>query len=205
VIRRALRNGALRSFYDVAEPEVLDSADKQRNLFYKIFPPQVNSGARQANTLDWILSRTRDGSAENAPRELIHLLSHAVEIQLQRLERGYAELPSAELFERDSLKESLREVSKVRLEQTLYAEHPDLKIYLQKLEGGKTQQTSETLAAVWEVNLNDVLSIVKKLRDVGFFEKQSSYEEPTFRVPFLYRDALRMIQGSAIQEQENDE
>lgn len=61
VIRRALRNAALREFYGVTEVEVLNSAQKQKELFYRIFPPQVNPGIRQSETWDWILTRTRDG------------------------------------------------------------------------------------------------------------------------------------------------
>jgi hypothetical protein len=36
-----------------------------------------------------------------------------------------------------------------------------------------------------------------KLVDIGFFEKRGSKEEPVFWIPFLYRDALRLVQGAA--------
>ena len=36
-----------------------------------------------------------------------------------------------------------------------------------------------------------------ELVELGFFEERGTREEPTFWVPFLYRDALDLIQGKA--------
>jgi hypothetical protein len=41
------------------------------------------------------------------------------------------------------------------------------------------------------------LEIAIKLTEVGFFELRGSKEDPVFWVPFLYRDALQMVQGPA--------
>ena len=92
VIRRALHNEAVRAFYDVDSAAVLASSEAQENLFYPyIFPSQVDLGERKSNTLDWMLSRTADGTGETAPRELIHLLSAARDEQLKSLEMGAPE------------------------------------------------------------------------------------------------------------------
>jgi hypothetical protein len=40
-------------------------------------------------------------------------------------------------------------------------------------------------------------SWAQQLIEVGFFEARGSKDKPTFWVPFLYRDALSMSQGSA--------
>ena len=37
----------------------------------------------------------------------------------------------------------------------------------------------------------------KKLVDLGFFEERKKSDTTTFWVPFLYRDALHLIQGRA--------
>ena len=75
VIRRCLRNEALRSYYGVDPERVLGDVAEQEKLFYRIFPDQVEAGSRRSTTLDWMLSRVRDGTQRVAPRELIHLLN----------------------------------------------------------------------------------------------------------------------------------
>ncbi len=89
------------------------------------------------------------------------------------------------------------EVSKVRFEQTLCAEYPNLKPFLMKLEREKTQQTPETLSTIWQVGVDKATATAEALTEVGFFERQGEKDHPTFWVPFLYRDALEMIQGPA--------
>src|SRR6185437_5482163 len=117
--------------------------------------------------------------------------------QLRALEMGAAEPPDENLFDRASIKAALPEVSKVRFEQTLCAEHPGLKEMLLNLEGEKTQQTPGTLAKIWNVSLEQALANAERLTDIGFFERRGTKEQPLFWVPFLYRDALKMVQGPA--------
>lgn len=197
VIRRALRNDAIRAFYCVDEQATVHEAAKQSELFYRVFPDQVDVGQAKPRTLDWMLSRTSDGTRLTAPRELIHLLSRVRDVQLANLEVGHAEPSGETLFDRSSLKEALPEVSRVRLEQTLYAEFPALQPYLQKLESEKTAQTSETLAKIWAVTKDEADRIASDLVEVGFFERRGTKDAPVFWVPFLYRDGLGMVQGSA--------
>lgn len=199
VIRRALHNAAIREFYEVDASKVLADAEEQKKLFYRIFPAQVDLGERKSTTLDWMLSRTADGSDNTAPRELIHLLSAARDQQLKQLEMGQPEPSGEALFDRNALKAALPEVSKVRYEQTLCAEHPALKEILTKLEGEKTQQTPATLAKIWKVSEAEAHTRAEQLADVGFFQRRGSKEQPIFWVPFLYRDALNLVQGPAEQ------
>jgi hypothetical protein len=197
VIRRALANEAILKFYAVDPSHVLSSVEEQQRLFYRIFPPQVERGERKSTTLDWMLARTADGSGRTAPRELIHLLSAARDQQLKLLESGGTEPEGEFLFERGALQAALPEVSKVRYEQTLCAEHPNLKPILDKLEGEKTQQTLSSLAKIWRVSDAEAAARAEKLAEVGFFQKRGSKEQPVFWVPFLYRDALNLVQGPA--------
>jgi len=74
IVRRAVKNDAIWDQYDVDEETVLGSIANQRALFFRIFPEQVDPGSRRPDTFKWILSRTRDGTGETTPRELIHLL-----------------------------------------------------------------------------------------------------------------------------------
>lgn len=198
VIRRVLYNEPIRSFYNVTPGDVLADNAKQSALFYRIFPKQVDAGSRKPTTLDWMLSRTADGTQATAPRELIHLLSCTRDVQLKKLELGQPEPQGDNLFERTALKEALPEVSQVRYAQTLRAEFPEFTQLLEKLRGAKTQQTADTLAGIWRMDRPEALTLADKLTDVGFFEKRrGSGTEPVFWVPFLYRDALDMVQGPA--------
>ncbi|MCI0623880.1 MAG: hypothetical protein L0387_19860 [Acidobacteria bacterium] len=104
-----------------------------KSSFFIGSPDQVDVGQNKPNTLDWLLTRTRDGTKSNAPRELIHFLNSLREVEVKRLEVGGAEPEGEEIFARPSFKDALPEVSRVRLEQTLYAEYPGQKDWLEKL------------------------------------------------------------------------
>jgi len=169
VIRRALHNESIRAFYGVDTATVLANAATQEKLFYRMFPSQVDPGEKKPTTLDWILTRTMDGTGKTTPRELIHLLSAARDQQLRLIEMGAPEPAGEELFDRTALKAALPEVSKARYERTLCAEQPALKSMLDKLEGEKTQQTPATLSKIWHVSEAEALVRAEKLTDVGFF------------------------------------
>lgn len=198
VIRRAAHNESIRTTYDVS-PEIGRSlVAAQETLFYQLCPDQVDVGPNKSTTLDWLLSRTRDGTKTNAPRELVHLLNSLRDVQVRRFEVGAEPEPDGDqLFARVSFKEALPEVSKVRLEQTLYAEHPDQKVWLEKLRGEKTLQTPDTLALIWAISVEDAKSRATLLASIGFFEQRGSKQAPEYWVPFLYREALDMVQGTA--------
>lgn len=195
VVRRILKSKELTSLYSIDEQEVLSDSNKQVELFYTLFPKQVDTGPKQSTTFDWMLSRTRDGKDEvgTAPRELIHLLSSVKESQLKKLENGGKEPSDRLLFDGTSIKEALYPVSKARLEQTIYAEYPQYKAYLEKLRGAKTDQTIYSLSSIWEVSTEEATKIAAALVDIGFFKKSP---KNTFWVPFLYRSFLNMVQGS---------
>ena len=143
IVRRLLHNLDICEKYAVNREEVLRDMRSQTEFFYRIFPAQIAVGQKQRSTLDWILSRVADGSKRTAPREVIHLLSVTRDEQLKLYELGNAEPPAENLFDRGAIRQSLGEVSMVRYEQTLCAENPTLKSYLDQLEGQKTQQTVE--------------------------------------------------------------
>ncbi len=197
VIRRLIHNASILEQFKVRPTDVLDNIREQLHLFYRVFPPQVDAGPNKPRTLEWMLTRTCDGSKETAPRELIHLLSSMREVQLRSLEIGGPEPEGEALFNRGALKEALPLVSKARFEQTLCAEHPRFKEALSRLESEKTEQRPETLARIWAVPREEALKRAEQLTEIGFFERQGTQEAPIFRVPFLYRAALSMVQGSA--------
>lgn len=199
IVRRILNNASLVDALSLDKELILSDFNSQRDLFYRLFPAQVDPGARQTTTLDWIISRCADGSAKTAPRELIHFLTCLRDTEISRLERGEAVAPDDQLFDRTVFRDALAEVSDTRFNQTLVAEYPELKEILLKLRGEKTEQTPASLAALWEMEPNQAVVFAARLVEIGFFQARGGKDNPTYWVPFLFRDALSMRQGLADQ------
>lgn len=195
-IRRAVQSPTLLDYAGVKLESVL--GDGQQLFLDRLLPDQVEVGPNKPKTaFDWILGRTSDGTGDNAPRELIHFLNVTRDEEIRRLELGNADAESQSLFSRTAIKNALPEVSKVRLDQTLFAEYPDLRNFVIKLEGEKTLQRPQSLAQVWGLDEATAISIADQLVEIGFFERRGSKEAPEYWVPFIYRPALSMVQGAA--------
>jgi hypothetical protein len=196
VARRALNNDLIRKFYAVDADAILGNVEMQSNLLGKMFPEKVpdppEGGAKKWKTFDWMLSRTRDGSGYNAPRELIYLISEARNRQISRLEKGHQAPQGPSLFDPDSLKEAMHKVSEFRYERTLCAEYPTLRHFVERLEGSKPGQDVDTLSRIWGGSKKEALGRANQLVDAGFFERKGPAERPWFRVPHLYRAALKI-------------
>lgn len=197
VIRRAIYNKGISDMYGVTNDLARNAFDDQESFFYRFCPDQIDVGQNKSKTFDWILNRTRDGSQLNAPRELIHFMNSLREVELKRMELGETGPDGEKLFARASFKDALPEISKVRLEQTLYAEHPENKCFIEKLRREKTLHTPESLAVIWNILPEQATTKAFELAAIGFFEIRGSKQEPSFWIPFLYRDALELVQGSA--------
>jgi hypothetical protein len=116
---------------------------------------------------------------------------------MRRFELGEAAPDAEAIFARPAFKQALPEVSEVRLTQTVYAEHPDLRSAIEALRGQRTSQRPVTLAGLWRTDEDQARSLADKLVDIGFFEQRGTRDEPEYWVPFLYRDALGLVQGAA--------
>jgi hypothetical protein len=199
IVRRIVRTNAVNEAYGVKATTVLADIKSQRDLFYRIFPGQVDPGAKRRETFNWTLSRTADGLNREvpAPRELIHLFAEAKNQQLQKMSTGEDQPEGQNLVSATAIKDALPEVSRVRFEQTLLAEYPEYAKLLRRLEGEHTQQTPDSLAKLWQMDLKDAMDKANALSEIGFFSAGGSKEAPLYWVPFLYRSALKMVQGTA--------
>jgi hypothetical protein len=197
VVRRALQSPRLIQYCEVDGELVLASTITQNKIIAKLFPDQVDIGPNKPKTFDWVLSRTADGTAENAPRELIHLLNATLNAELRKLDLGSPEGEVETVFSRAALKDGLPEVSKIRLEQTLFAEYPEVRDKLLALQREKTSQSLDSLARVWRMPPAEAAALAEQLVEIGCFQKRGPKEDPEYWVPFLYRPALQMVQGAA--------
>jgi hypothetical protein len=196
MIRRAIQSPQLLEYVGMTAEQAL-SNNRQEEFLNKLFPDQVDSGANRSKTIDWILNRITDGSGLPAPRELIHFLNTTREEEMRSIELGGAEEDESTLFGRQAIKNALPEVSRVRLEQTLYAEYPDLRPYISALEREKSTQFVQSLSKIWHTDEGEASKLAEQLTEVGFFEKTGEKDSPVYRVPFIYRPALDLIQGAA--------
>lgn len=197
LLRRVLNNQVLNDHLAIDKEEVLSSAIKQREIFDRIFPPQVEQGIQKASTFNWMIGRCADGTGNTAPRELIHLLNSIRNEEVRRLERGETDAPGDQIFDRSVFKAALPIVSETRLNTYLYAEYPSERPFLEKLRGEKTEQTPESLAEIWSLDRDGAIRKALELVKLGFFQVRGTRAHPTFWVPFLYRDALNLVQGKA--------
>ncbi|HVZ85315.1 MAG TPA: hypothetical protein VG893_16680 [Terracidiphilus sp.] len=195
VARRAAQSPELLEYCGLPLGPQIDN-ESQKTLFDVLFPDQVEIGPNKPKTFDWILGRTSDGTGQNAPRELIHFLNATRNGELSRLDLGSTD-ENESVFSRSAIKNALPEVSTVRLERTLFAEYPELRKFIVSLEQEKTLQRPDTLAQIWGLSQLEAGKIAEELAEVGFFEKRGTKEAPEYWVPFLYRSALKMIQGAA--------
>jgi hypothetical protein len=196
VVRRLLQNELLVEQFGVNAEDVLRDVAAQRRFFNRLVPDQIDSG-RNPKTFEWMLGRVADGSKKAAPRELIHLLAQTRDVQLGMLERGETEPAGDMLFSRLAFRDALPEVSRVRLEKTIYAEYANLRQPIAALQREKTNQSLRSLARVWDVHDEQARNIAEQLVEIGFFERRGDKDRPAYWVPFLYRTALEMVQGSA--------
>jgi hypothetical protein len=202
IVRRILNNKALLGEIGVDPEAVLSDSNSQLALFEMLFPEQVEQRRQQSPTFKWMLSRCADATEKTAPRELIHLLKSLQIKEIERLEKGGAPAPREQLFDRSVFKPALIPVSLARLNQYLYAEYPDEKPFIALLQREKTEQSPESLSKIWKIDENTAAQKAEQLRELGFFQRRGSREQPTYWVPFLYRDALGMIQGREKEEGE---
>lgn len=197
IMLRLISNPVLIKEFNIVRDEVIKDAKKQDDLFNRIFPAQVDQGTRKPSTWDWMLTRCADGTGSTAPRELIHLLICIRDEEIKRLERGGTAAPGEQLFDRSVFKAALPIVSSNRIQTYLYAEYPNFRPLLEKLEGQKSEQTPESLAEMWGISRQQAIDAAIGLVEIGFFQDRGTRAEPSYWVPFLYRDALHLIQGKA--------
>jgi len=189
LIRRLIKNDEIQQYYGVSEKEILSSYEAQVAFFYRVFPKTVDSKGQK--TFDWMLNQTRDGLGLAAPRELIHLLTSLQEVQLKRFEVG-AEEPGECLFDRVSFIEAMVEVSRARVEQTIYGEYPSIKPWIEAMKGGKSEQSVISLAELWQIKDEEALERALRLEEIGILETFGPKRAQRFKVPPLYQVYLQL-------------
>ncbi len=197
VVRRALQNSEVLEKYSADADYILSDHERQNEFYYKMFPKQVDVGERQSETFEWILSRTRDGLSNTPPRELIHYYNETLSQEMREQDIANDNVEEPNIVSRGSIKNAAYEVSKTRFVKTIFSEYADLKTWIMAFENKKAEHNLSTLCEVWGVAQAEAVSIANKLAEIGFFELRAARNEKLYKIPFIYRFYLDVVQGKA--------
>lgn len=171
-----------------------------KDLFYKLFPTQVDQGTRKPDTWVWIMGRIKDGNNIKPPRNLIDLVSFAQNAQLRREEREPRDFERGKpIFEADSLRKALQDLSATRVNDTLLAEAKSQAPLINKFRGGKAEHNEESIAHLLEIFPSTTREYIKPLIALGFLEETGG----NYKIPMLYRSGLNITQGKAFENREH--
>lgn len=171
-----------------------DGANEQ--IFYAVFPNQVDVGERKPTTWNWIMARIRDGNNVKPPRNLIDLIMKAREAQLRRENREAREFVfGMPIIEADSIRRGLSRLSEERVEDTLLAEAGEAARYIELFRKERSEHNKASLEKLFQVEGEELEAIIQTLLYIGFLEETGQ----TYKVPMLYRDGLQIVQGKAFE------
>lgn len=166
------------------------------SLFNRVFPSQIDIGDRKPSARNWIMSRIQDGKGVKPPRNLIDLAIKSRENQIRREQRSARGGLRCEqsLFEPDAVREGQKQLSQIRVDDTLLAEAGNLAKYIEKFKDGKSEHNM--LTAMQTIGASDEAEgklILKSLVEMGFLEELKE----SYKIPMLYREGLNITQGKA--------
>ena len=193
LVKRLLENNELMDVLG-CDPTTVTDDESRRKLFYTVFPERPVAGANRSETWRWMMTRIADGQGARPPRNLIDLVSLALEEQIAADERnGTTWTPGSELISGEALERGLAKLSRRRVEDTLLAENEGLRDAILAFENGKAEHSKTSLGQVLGEGGAELNVTIRQLEMAGLFEKSGS----TWKIPFLYRDGLSITQGKA--------
>ncbi len=163
-------------------------------IFGAIFPSQIDVGERKPTTWNWIMSRIRDGNHVKPPRNLIDLVMKAREAQLRREDRDAREFEIGQpVIESDAFRRALTRLSEERVEDTLLAEAGESVELIEKFRNERSEHNRQSISVLLGLSESELDDAIRRLREIGFLEETGQ----TFKVPMLYREGMRIVQGKA--------
>lgn len=191
---RALLVARVRESKKFGEALSLKGTESDEDIFYKIFPQKVDQGSRRSNTWNWIMARIRDGNNIKPPRNLLDLVEKSRQNQLREEQRTSTDvLAGVPLLQADSIRKAQKQLSEQRVQDTLFAESPELVERFRLFTGGKAEHNTASLAILLGVPESGVRDEIRPLQDSGFLEEVGL----NFKVPILYREGMNITQGKA--------
>lgn len=193
VVKRIAAKPDVADYLRIQQRRLESSPAYQREVFFRVFPPTVHSGAKQSNTLHWIYTHTMDGLGVVTPRDVILLLTRAKQHQYDLCTRdveGHAEC----VIGPKAIQYGLAELSKAKRDNYLRAEFPHFWGHIQRLRGGKTEYSSRAIRSRLALDDDEILD---DLCGIGVLQRLDRGAETSYRIPFLYKEGLELTQGRA--------
>jgi hypothetical protein len=192
IVRRLVHSRSFSEFYGLPSNFIMRPMTNKVDLIHSIVPSKMKFiGGNEMNGLDWILQYTKDGNDNITPRDLIEFFVSLKDYEINRFIRG--ESPPRHttlLFSYEAMSYAAQALSKVKLEQTIYAEYPDLKPFIEQLYGSPTRNFDvDLLEKIWDIPKAQVIQVASKLADIGLFKKTGKQK---YLVPALYTNQLSM-------------
>lgn len=163
----------------------LAGEDRERSVLYSVIAPNIEG---DTDTLRWITQRTMDGHSEPSPRNALTLARIARRRQLDLFGNTDRNVKSGQsLIGHRALHDGFAELSRARLEDTLFAEFNHLRPIIDKFRGLAFEYSRDELEA--EANFALSPATIEELAYAGFFRSASG---DRYVVPLLYRPALEL-------------
>ena len=187
--RRIMSNEAIAEVFGM-ESDDLKNRSGRLDICYHIFPRHMYD----VNLFAWISLFTTDASQALNPRNVLTLARLARRDQLAVYDRDDPDLASVpSLISADAMMSALGALSRLRLEDTVYAEFNSLRPVLQALHGKPARLTRQELANYLRAATNS-LKFKTTLEALEYAGIVSINGRSEITVAKLYRRALDMYQ-----------
>jgi len=190
IVRRIFAHSAFADRFKIDNALLRSSIEYQRQQFYKVFVPTVHRPPNQSPTLRWIYNHTKDGKGVVTPRDVISLLTRAIQWQRDAFRQDRPGTTS-HLVTSPAIIYGLDELSKEKRATYLEAEFPHKWDMIEKLIGGGTEYSE---SAITKLLGKKHQGVTEDLISIGVLERGTKKGKATFRVPYLYRRGLECTQ-----------
>ena len=190
VVKRIFANRSFARHFNINADLLGSSIEYQRQKFYEIFVDTVYRPPNQSSTLRWIYNHTKDGRGVVTPRDVILLLTRAIQWQRDQFRRDPAG-DTERLISAPAIIYGLEEMSKEKRTTYLEAEYPHKWETIKKLIAGGTEYSDAAIHRLFGRKHQDA---TEDLISMGVLERATRRGVHTFRVPFLYRRGLDCTQ-----------
>jgi hypothetical protein len=156
---------------------------ERRNLCRAVLPQRIDG----YDSLVWLLLVTVDATREFNPRNVLSLLRFAKSEALQIAMRESPErIQRFGILPARALMQGYKQLSRARMQDTIFAEAISVRQYVEALRGPKTVFSTEDLSRLFKLDGADLSQAISELRYAGFLRLDAG----TYIVPPLYRPAL---------------
>jgi len=194
LLKRFLLSEEFRKYFRKDESFIKSNSNDKANFLYSLFPENMNLyGSKPQKSFDWLVMYTQDGLGVSAPRDLIELVNSAIEYETNRLEKGDTPYKQRNLiFNHEGLNFGGSILSKTKMEQTIFAEFPECRRYIEAfIDSSGRNFDGVKLANIWDIKTDEADKMASYLCEIGVLKKSSTRSGATnYLIPVLYTNYL---------------